>query len=211
MPAAPEEMLYRTPQPGSDEKSNRRSSLSSGLSGLLSPKPSLKHKPMVLLKPAGHVWAPGETLGKMCRDRACSSTVISQGFLGLPPLPSPSKDGKGRCFTGHWPSLCGLAGGEGLRLVRSCDEKSWCPCAQRPSNGQQRNTGWGILVTSSSPTVHPDSVPPRAVRGEGLVPCYLAIPSLLVLEGATAGHLGHRPCSRRSTRASCPGPRPDSF
>lgn len=177
MPAAPEEMLYRTPQPGSDERSNRRSSLSSEVSGLLSPKPSLKHKPMVLLKPAGHACAPGETLGKMCRDRTCSSTVISEGFLGLPPLPSPSKDGKrpkGRCFTRHWPSLCGLAGGEASGLSGPV-MRSWCLCTQRPSNGQQRNTGWGILVTSSSPTVHPDSVPPRAVRGEGLVPCYLAI------------------------------------
>lgn len=41
------QMLCRTLQPGSDERSYRRSSLSSTLSWLLSPKASLKPKPMV--------------------------------------------------------------------------------------------------------------------------------------------------------------------
>lgn len=104
-------------------------------------------------------------------------TVISQGFLGLPSLPSPSKDAKGpkgdaSQDIGH---LCvALQGGKASGLSGPV-MRSWCPCTQRSSNKQQRNTGVGILVTSSSPTVHPDSVPPRAVRGEELVPCYLAI------------------------------------
>jgi len=57
-----------------------------------------------------------------------------------------------------------------------------------------RVMGGGILVTSSTPQVYPDSHPPRAVRGEGLAPCYLAISERLRLEGTPPGHLSHCPC-----------------